>query len=432
MTVPLDRLYHYIESVAQDIRGDAVIIYRFFPHGSKKIEDLTTIKNYLVVERAISPQIYCHDQEPLDYDRYSSFGNHFHHLNDWDNPNIRQALIKYNVPPPNYNLCVNRFHIYDSHIIIHSEQRSSNLTKYQNNKYFIPVYYWSHAIIALDWFRYAKYDKLTKKIKKTFLIYNRAWSGTREYRLKFTDLIIKHDLVSQCQITINPIEPELNIHYNDYVFVNKQLQPTHCLEQFVPDTTTAPSSESADYCGDDYCATEFEVVLETLFDDDRLHITEKTLRPLALRQPFILAATHGSLEYLRSYGFKTFADIFDETYDTIEDPLLRLEAIVKTMKEITLWSDQERKIKMTQISKIVTHNHNHFFSGNFVDQVTNELYTNLSEALGMLEATNTSSRFINRRKELMKYEEIKEKLKLVESNELMKILQTARKYYDKH
>jgi hypothetical protein len=33
MSIPLDRLYHYIENIAKEIRGDDVLIYRFYPHG---------------------------------------------------------------------------------------------------------------------------------------------------------------------------------------------------------------------------------------------------------------------------------------------------------------------------------------------------------------------------------------------------------------
>ena len=44
MSIPLDQLYHYIENVAQEIYSDRIIIYRFYPHGSKNINNLT-IKN---------------------------------------------------------------------------------------------------------------------------------------------------------------------------------------------------------------------------------------------------------------------------------------------------------------------------------------------------------------------------------------------------
>jgi hypothetical protein len=76
------------------------------------------------------------------------------------------------------------------------------------------VYYWSHGVIARDWFRYAQYVSQEKKINTTFLIYNRAWSGTREYRLRFAELLIHLNLQEHCKTSVNPVEPELGLHYN--------------------------------------------------------------------------------------------------------------------------------------------------------------------------------------------------------------------------
>ena len=70
MSIPLDRLYHYIESIAQEIRGDRVIIYRFYPHGSKNVKNLEQLYPYKFVEDMISPHIYCNDQEPLNFQLY--------------------------------------------------------------------------------------------------------------------------------------------------------------------------------------------------------------------------------------------------------------------------------------------------------------------------------------------------------------------------
>ena len=373
MSIPIDRLYNYIESVAQEIHGGSIVIYRFYPHGSKKIEDLDYFRPYDKLIQLTSPNIYCHDQEPLDYSFY---------INN---------VISYEEPP---ELKLDYWSIYNKHILVHSEQRSSELNKH-TDKLFVGAYYWSHAVIALDWFRYAKYEKIKKrKSNNIFLIYNRAWSGTREYRLKFVDLLIKHNLINRCFTTFNPIEPELNIHYSQHTFRNFNFVPTTNLESCLP-LNTATSCASADYVLDDYLTTDFEVVLETLFDDTRLHLTEKALRPIALGQPFLLAATHSSLEYLRSYGFKTFATVIDESYDTIEDPALRLEAIVKTMAEIASWTDAERTEKMSIANRIAEYNRQHFFSKKFFDNVVDELKINLSEAITTIEHNNTSNIFIN-------------------------------------
>jgi hypothetical protein len=62
MSIPLDRLYQYIESIAQEVREDNIVIYRFFPHGSKKVEDLQLLHKIKYWEFMELPHIICNDQ----------------------------------------------------------------------------------------------------------------------------------------------------------------------------------------------------------------------------------------------------------------------------------------------------------------------------------------------------------------------------------
>jgi hypothetical protein len=428
MTIPLDRLYHYIESVAQDIRGDAVIIYRFFPHGSKKITDLQRLRNnYNQLSYMLDPHIYCNDQEPLDYDYYQT-ANVFEHPDASGKKTI--ASLGLDFGQRNFHL---RQTVYDKVLLLHSEQRSLNVDKYQTNL-FITVYYWCHAVIALDWFRYAQCTKQKKQSTKKFLIYNRAWSGTREYRLKFVDLLVQYNLHNSCRVGFNPIEPELKISYYDHTFKNVAWKPDNQLENYF-ETNPAASHASADFDLPDYETTEFEVVLETLFDDDRLHLTEKALRPIAVGQPFLLVATHGSLGYLKKYGFKTFDSVIDESYDDIEDPAARLNAIVKLMKDISEWTVEEHAERMTKINQIVEYNKDYFFSDKFFDLVIAELKDNLNAAFQEQENTNTGD-IINWRKKVSKFPTMYDKLVgntwvLEPRSEIAKWVARARQYYVK-
>ena len=400
MSVPLDRLYQYIESIAEQIRGGNVLIYRFFPHGSKKIEDLQrlrTMSSYWF-DLMLRPEVYCNDQEPLNHEFYQDRG---HNTFDILNGMTQQHGIKLK----NYNFRGCFPNIYDSALLIHSERRSQNVELYRKDN-FIPVYYWSHAVIARDWFRYGEHVKQNKSVKKKFLIYNRAWSGTREYRLKFADHLVRLALPLHCQMRCNPIDSELNIHYNLHHFKNPAWRPNNVIEQYFP-ITDATSSYSADFDLNDYESTDIEVVLETLFEDHRLHLTEKILRPIALGQPFILAATHGSLEYLRRYGFKTFGHVWDERYDLETNPEYRLIAITDLMRKIANWNSTTRKQKIAQAREIAEYNRQHFFSEKFMNLILEELCTNLSEAFIKLEETNTGSKFIGWRKELAKVPELR-------------------------
>ena len=312
------------------------------------------------------------------------------------------------LPPTNLNYD-QQINYFEKSLLIHSEKRSINLEKYQLNN-LIPVYYWSHAVISLDWFRYAQHVIQQKQVKKTFLIYNRAWSGSREYRLRFAELLIHLNLQEHCKTSVNPIEPELGLHYNLHTFKNPQWRPQTVLENYFP-ISTATSHYSADFDVEDYAATDIEVVLETLFDDDRLQLTEKSLRPIACAQPFILAGTHGSLEYLRSYGFKTFGNVWDESYDLVEDPAERLIQIAELMKYISNWTPEQRANRMTKAQAIADYNRQHFFSKEFFNLVIDELKTNLKTAIEKLEQCNNYKPWLERMVYLMSYPEITEFLK---------------------
>ena len=428
MSIPLDRLYHYIEDVAQEVHGDSVLIYRFFPHGSKKIEDLSFLSNSRVTFESLTrmPPLYCYDQEPLDYNRYVN--------SPMSEPELNEGFNNPAFEWPDYNLRTRVTNIYDYSILVHSEKRSSEVEKYQSN-FFIPVYYWSHAIIARDWFRYAEHQSQHKKTDlKDFLIYNRAWSGTREYRIKFTDLLVEHDLVDQCKTSFNTVEPEIKINYQQHKFLNSNWIPKNILENhFKP--TVANASYSADFDINDYNSTRFEVVLETLFDDDRLHLTEKSLRPIACGQPFILAGTWGSLEYIRSYGFQTFDGIIDESYDLIKDPGRRLTAIVQEMRRISNWTDQEKQHNLIKLQQIAQHNRRHFFSDEFSLQIVNELQQNLKTAFDTLENKNTSKNYFAMRKKLNSIPALRQKLLIGDEfrsrQQILATVKKAREYYNK-
>jgi len=389
MSIPLNRLYYYIENISKQIYGDPIVIYRFDPNGSKKLEDLTQLRYYTWSDLTLLPTLICNDQEPLDFNFYKNYQSIY------SNNTFVDLLKTLDIMSPEKNF--KTYEIFDKSLVVHSEKRSRNLKKYQQNQH-ITIYYWSHALLALDWFRYAKHTLIQKNPKKMFLIYNRAWSGTREYRLKFADQLVDNDLVMHCQTSLSFIDQ--NTYYKNHKFFNSDWQPMNQLENYFNNNTTA-STSSADFCIEDYENTEIEIVLETLFDDDRLHLTEKSLRPIACGQPFILAATHGSLEYLRSYGFKTFDGIINENYDQIEDPVERLHAITVLMTQIANWTVKEKHHKITQMQRIADYNRRHFFSNKFFNQIETELKTNLLLAFTEFENTKTCNQWITHWEKLL-------------------------------
>jgi hypothetical protein len=385
MTIPLDKLYHFLD----DIVNDDLIIYRWHPHGSKLLSDLKRFKNYSIFSIFTNPIVVCHDQEPLNYFHYSldEITSYLleHKKQNGKSDRFNKKLITLYKLNLNYiqHLTLNRFNIYDQYILLHSEKNSPEIENYVNYN-AVPVYYFSHALIARDWFRFADVDPLISKkdIQKDFLIYQRAWTGVREYRLKFAEYLITSGLHNNCLTKFNPIDN--NLHYTNHQFknINFQIQSNN-IENYFPKNDT-PSWSSADYCTEDYNQTRFEIVLETLFDDRRWHLTEKIFRPIACGQPFILVSTPGALEYLKSYGFKTFDQYINESYDQINDPVKRLEAIIETMKHIASMTDSEKSSMLTNLKTITDFNKKLFFSKKFYKKIINEYLTNMEQGLNQV------------------------------------------------
>jgi hypothetical protein len=278
--------------------------------------------------------LLCHDQEPLNFDLH-------------EDP---QYFANDDYPCPNFNL---RNKIPTSWqqkwILLHSEKNSAELQKHTATGHFVGAYWWSHAVIARDWYRYAQHDQsLQHQIPtKLFLVYSRDATGTRQYRTDFISMI--DQLQSVCQIG--------SVH-----------------DQAIT------SNHSAVYNAEDFNYTAISVVLETLFDDPRIHLTEKILRPIACGHPFILAAGAGSLSLLKHYGFETFSPWIDESYDSITNSQDRLTAIATEMRRISEMESNAQAQLIEQCRTIALRNQKRFFSQDFFDFVANELKENVDQA----------------------------------------------------
>ena len=68
---------------------------------------------------------------------------------------------------------------------------------------------------------------------------------------------------------------------------------------------------------------------------DGVFMSEKTGKALIYKHPFLVFSTHGHLRELKNLGFKTFSDVWDESYDEIRHPMQRFEAICEVLKELS-------------------------------------------------------------------------------------------------
>jgi hypothetical protein len=99
------------------------------------------------------------------------------------------------------------------------------------------------------------------------------------------------------------------------------------------------------------------VVNETRFAQPFANISEKTLNPLRAKLPLILVAPPRSLEYLKTFGFKTFDRWWDESYDQEEDHELRMLKILDVIDYIDSKSIDELNAMYEDMTEVLTVNH---------------------------------------------------------------------------
>jgi hypothetical protein len=92
--------------------------------------------------------------------------------------------------------------------------------------------------------------------------------------------------------------------------------------------------------------------------------------------PFILWGNPGTLEVLQKYGFETFPELFDESYDMIYNEELRLKSIMRSVKKLCdMPLDELHELYKSVIPKLI-HNRE-LLTKLYYEQTRNKTILNL-------------------------------------------------------
>lgn len=280
--------------------------------------------------------------------------------------------------------------LFDGHVVV--SERGEYVEELCKKYGWKPHYYFYHGWACMDWFR--GYDKTfliprarDRAPTKTFMSPNRIVAGKRDHRVLFLYNIFKNQLEHNhisaprvCQYE----NVDISIIAQKYINVYQDITDVFNVAD-LPRLFVGEEQQEMASCW----LTNFEetkdsliyVPTETVYFGRRTHITEKTFKAIALEMPFVLVAPAGSLEYMREYGFKTFAGIFDESYDTETDDVRRIERVTKLLKDLDTLSLNERLEIHRACLPIVEHNYKHFYQGG----LTEILWTELIQMLNNLQ-----------------------------------------------
>lgn len=120
--------------------------------------------------------------------------------------------------------------------------------------------------------------------------------------------------------------------------------------------TTTPEKQAH---ADSYISFVSETFFEyTSLDDNpfELDMTAKSTKPIVTMQPFILHAQIGALAYIKSLGFETFNNYWDESYDGLTNHYKRYKELITLYKTLSLTSHKELSLMVKDMYPILQHN----------------------------------------------------------------------------
>ena len=106
----------------------------------------------------------------------------------------------------------------------------------------------------------------------------------------------------------------------------------------------------------DYKHTFVSIVNETLTNTGTLFLSEKIFKAIAVGHPFLVIGNVGTLEYLKSLGYKTFDKWFDESYDKEEYFMKRVDKVVDQVMKFKRTSKEDLIKIRKEMQEITVHN----------------------------------------------------------------------------
>ena len=372
----LDRFYNIVHDnlISQFNNGRSVY---FYPFGT--YEHTQFLSNQIDTSTGVIPfkyntfwsnektffHCYFFDQEPLYHDIRNT---------------INQSLL----------ITVHKSQATQIHLFANSEH-SAVKSKIIKDYNFYDWYYFFHGFAALDWYRDFQYMNPSSfnRFDKVFMCYNHLTSKYRSYRLHLVSNLIEQDLVKHGSVSLfhkdtwkDTIEdPDNPLDNRARVKIYNTLK--NVPENLTIDTDAPVGSMSASVNIDQLTSALFHVVTETIYFQDKLHLTEKVFKPIVARRPFILVAAPGNLAYLKSYGFKTFDRWIDESYDLETDHYMRIEKITAEIARLCAMDPSALEQMYLEMQEVIEYNFNHFYT-TFKDLIVNELVDNFAGVLNRI------------------------------------------------
>lgn len=177
--------------------------------------------------------------------------------------------------------------------------------------------------------------------------------------------LLEHGLLPYGKVSMPSFNDWTNYLPADTSHISRSLKKAKKLK---PLTIQHKQSINVDYntfiiriLDDVYLDTWVSLITESTYYaiEHSIFISEKTFKPIACMQPFIIVGSKHTLKYLRKLGYKTFSGFIDESYDDCDDDE-RFDAIIRALQKIHKIPDKVSWL--TSMRDILEHNYSVFLN----------------------------------------------------------------------
>ena len=351
----LDFAVHSVESAPSGSFYPIDITY--FDHGIDYFDMMSSAARMRLQQRQIKVLfVYCEADNPINIQRKLFELADIHGLNPLDIKFVVGIESDSHMPPNFLFLdegtvmyASGHREIYTNPLNWHDQLRSKKMT-YLNRVHkswrsFFAAWYWEQGFVKDSYFSYCNVDQ--------------------DQDLSFEN---------------NPLRWEIKKDSSWVNSVDKFLSAGPFFADNLSDSERNYLGSRVDYhFSDSYWNLSVETFLTLEDDFPGVFITEKTWKPIAQAQPFVVLGNAYTLKTLRKWGFKTFGEMgIDENYDYLTDNTDRFRAVMRTVQKIHAMSYEKLHDLHLRCRPIVEHNQQLFWE--YGPRVLNEFLQQLKGA----------------------------------------------------
>jgi|688.fasta_scaffold283330_2 hypothetical protein len=174
----------------------------------------------------------------------------------------------------------------------------------------------------------------------------------------------------------------IDLRKSDHIFETDGLE-------FLPESSYTHSVHHVKYYGikmnlsqivplEIYNNCYYTLITETNAVNEFNFFTEKTVKPILAKRLFVVIAGQGFLKTLKSYGFKTFDTVIDESYDLESNHETRWAMALEQVKYLT---STDPVIVQEKIKEIVEHNYHLIINYEWYDDLAIKLRSTIEQDL---------------------------------------------------